>query len=78
MVIKQAVQDQFKVIVTDVNVAIAKGKAKQTYRRGGRPLTGRTTDIKKAFVTLKEGDTLPFFASVEPEQQPILPKKESK
>lgn len=56
-----AVTSQFGVGVTNVNIAVIKGKAKRTIRKGGRPVQGQRSDIKKAYVTLKEGDTLPFF-----------------
>ena len=63
-----AVTDQFKVTVEDVNISILKGKKKRSYRRGGRPIVGRTTDLKKAYVRLKAGDAIPVFAAVEEEE----------
>lgn len=63
--IASAVQAQFKVTVEGVNTTVVKGKAKRIIRRGGRPIAGRMSDIKKAYVTLKEGDTIPIFAAVE-------------
>ncbi len=60
-----AIEDQFKVSVTKVNVHSSKGKAKRTVRKGGRPVKGRTSDQKKAYVTLKSGDSIPIFAAVE-------------
>ncbi len=63
-----AVQEQFKVTVEEVNIAILKGKAKRSYRRGGRPLMGRDNDVKKAYVRLKAGDQIPIFAAVEEEE----------
>lgn len=62
-----AIADQFSVTVESVNINILKGKAKRTYRRGGRPLTGRTVDAKKAYVRIKEGDQIPVFAAMEEE-----------
>lgn len=63
-----AVQEQFKVTVEEVNIAILKGKVKRSYRRGGRPLMGRDNDVKKAYVRLKAGDQIPIFAAVEEEE----------
>lgn len=60
-----AVGAQYGVTVVGVNIAVAKGKTKRTVRKGGRPTMGKRTDIKKAYVTLKAGDTLPVFAAVE-------------
>ncbi len=60
-IIASAVAAQFEVTVVDVNVLNIKGKAKRTIRKGGRAVAGRQSDRKKAYVTLKEGDTLPFF-----------------
>jgi large subunit ribosomal protein L23 len=51
--IKQAVEALFKVTVTGVNTLITKGKLK---RFRGRP--GRRSDMKKAFVTLAEGQSI--------------------
>jgi large subunit ribosomal protein L23 len=64
--VAKAVTAQFGVSVVTVNIVVAKGKPKRTVRKGGRPTAGRRSDIKKAYVTLKEGDKLPFFA--EPEE----------
>jgi large subunit ribosomal protein L23 len=51
--IKRAVESLFKVNVTAVNTLISKGKLK---RFRGRP--GRRADIKKAIVTLAEGQSI--------------------
>lgn len=63
--VKQAVESQFKVTVEDVNVLNQKGKAKQTTRKRSRPIAGRQSDAKKAYVMLKKGDKIPIFAAVE-------------
>jgi large subunit ribosomal protein L23 len=63
--IASAVTAQFGVTVTAVHIVIAKGKTKRTMRKGGRPVLGKRSDVKKAYITLKEGDKLPFFAAVE-------------
>ena len=55
--IKDAVQKLFKVHVNDVNTMIVRGKD----RRMGRGYS-RTQNWKKAIVTLKQGDSIDFFA----------------
>jgi len=49
--IKEAVEELFKVKVTAVNTLRLKGKTKRF-----RGISGRRKDIKKAIVTLKDGD----------------------
>jgi large subunit ribosomal protein L23 len=64
--IAKAVQSQFEVSVAAVRVTISKGKAKRTIAKKGRVVhKGRNSDVKKAYVTLKAGSSLPFFAAVE-------------
>ena len=53
--IKAAIEGLFKVKVTGVNTLITKGKTK---RFKGRP--GVRSDVKKAFVTLAEGQSIDF------------------
>jgi large subunit ribosomal protein L23 len=53
--IKAAIESLFKVKVTGVNTLITKGKTK---RFKGRP--GIRSDVKKAFVTLAEGQSIDF------------------
>lgn len=55
--IKDAVQKLFNVKVTDVNTMVMRGKE----RRMGRGYA-RMQNWKKAIVTLKEGDSIDFFA----------------
>ena len=59
--VADAVEAQFEVKVTAVNMTNIKGKVKRTIRKGGRPVMGTRSDIKKAYVTLAEGQHLPFF-----------------
>ncbi len=51
--IKEAVENLFGVKVKAVNTTITKGKSK---RFRGRP--GKRKDVKKAYVTLEEGNTI--------------------
>jgi len=62
--IARAVAAQYEVTVTNVNIANIAGKAKRTITKR-RQLPGRDVDIKKAYVTLAEGQSLPLFAAVE-------------
>lgn len=59
--IKSAVEEQFDVSVKVIHTAIAKGKRKTTPLRGRYPITGKRKDVKRAYVTLVPGDTLPLF-----------------
>lgn len=63
--IARAVEAQYGVTVTEVNTINAKGTSKKTVRKGGRAVMGHTSDVKKAYVTLKAGDTMPIFAAIE-------------
>ncbi|HEX3568339.1 MAG TPA: 50S ribosomal protein L23 [Candidatus Saccharimonadales bacterium] len=63
--VARAVAAQFDVTPVEVNIINVKGKPKRSVRKGGRAMTGRRSDVKKAYVTLKEGDRLPFFDRVE-------------
>jgi large subunit ribosomal protein L23 len=55
--IRDAVQKLFKVNVTQVNTMVVRGKQ----RRMGRG-HAKTQNWKKAVVTLKQGDSIDFFA----------------
>lgn len=64
--IANAVAAQFEVSVISVRIANVKGKAKRTIAKKGRVVyKGRNNDVKKAYVTLKQGNSLPIFAAVE-------------
>ncbi|HUL53074.1 MAG TPA: 50S ribosomal protein L23 [Opitutaceae bacterium] len=52
--VRAAVEQTFKVTVTRVNIQNVRGKN----RRGRQGLPSRTSDYKKAIVTLKEGDKI--------------------
>ena len=51
--IKEAVEALFGVKVKDVNTSITKGKQKRF-----KGVLGRRKDVKKAFVTLEDGNTI--------------------
>ncbi len=64
--IARAVEAQFEVQVTNVRVLNLKGKSKRTITKGGRRvLSGSQSDVKKAYVTLAEGQSMPIFAAAE-------------
>lgn len=65
--VAKAVTAQFEVAVETVRIVVVKGKTKRTVRKGGRPTNGKRSDVKKAYVTLQEGNALPFFAELEEE-----------
>jgi large subunit ribosomal protein L23 len=70
--IARAVEAQFEVKVDKVNITNIKGKAKRVMSITGKRMNnaeGRRAGIKKAYVTLAEGHSLPFFAAVEEEEQ---------
>lgn len=70
LIIKQAVEAQFDVKVSHVNIANISGKAKRTVSKNGRRVAkGRDSDVKKAYVTLREGFSLPFFQAIEEEEK---------
>ncbi len=54
--VAKAVEAAFKVNVIDVNIVIAKGKAKRF-----KQITGRERDIKKAMVKIKAGQKIALF-----------------
>lgn len=73
--VARAVAAQFGVTVVDVNVTNIQGKVKRSVRKGSRPGLGQRSDIKKAYVTLKAGDKLPFFETEEDKDAKKADKK---
>lgn len=66
--VARAVEAQFEVKVTAVNIANIPGKAKRTISIMGKRMRnqeGTRSDYKKAYVTLAEGNSLPFFDAAE-------------
>jgi len=70
--VARAITMQYDVVVTSVRTTTAKGKVKQSYRKGGRPITGVRSDVKKAYVTLRAGDVLPLFIEEQQEEEKQL------
>ena len=70
--IARAVEAQFDVKVSEVNTINQKGKTKRIMSLSGKRMLnaeGKRSDTKKAYVTLKEGNSLPFFEAIEEEAQ---------
>lgn len=61
--IAKAISEMYNVAVIDVNTMIVRGKSKSRYTKTGM-VKGSTGSWKKAIVTLKEGDTIDFYANV--------------
>lgn len=69
--VARAIEAQFEVKVTKVNITNIPGKAKRVISLTGKRMKnaeGKRSNIKKAYVTLAEGHSLPFFAAVEEEE----------
>lgn len=62
--IRKAVEELFKVQVERVNTLIVKGHTKSQNTKSGRTV-GKTSDVKKAIVTLKkDSKPIAFFESL--------------
>jgi large subunit ribosomal protein L23 len=61
--IKKAVEKQYGVNVEKVNTMVAMGKLKTRYTKAG-VLSGRKPSVKKAIVTLAEGEVIDFYSNV--------------
>jgi large subunit ribosomal protein L23 len=59
--IEQAVEKEYKVKVTDVNIVVRPGKIKRDYKTNRK---FRREDEKKAIVTLKKGDKIEEFLNI--------------
>ena len=66
--VKRAIETEYSVDVIDVNIARISGKTKNSYRKGGRTIVGTRSDTKKAYVRIKDGQTIPVFAAQEEEK----------
>ena len=63
LVIKKEIEALYNVTVVDVNTMNYAGKNKSRYTKAGL-VKGRTNAVKKAIVTLKEGDTIDFYSNI--------------
>lgn len=69
--VARAIESQFEVKVAKVNITNIPGKSKRIISLTGKryqSANGKRSDIKKAYVTLAEGHSLPFFAAVEEQE----------
>lgn len=63
LVIKKEIEAMYNVTVVDVNTMNYDGKNKTRYTKAGL-VKGRKNAVKKAIVTLKEGDTIDFYSNI--------------
>jgi large subunit ribosomal protein L23 len=61
--IKKAVEDMYGVTVKSVNTLTTPGKKKSRYTRTG-VVTGSSNTVKKAVVTLVDGDIIDFYSNI--------------
>lgn len=61
--IKKAVEEMYGVGVDRVNTMNYKGKIKTRYTKTGM-VVGSTGDVKKAVVTLVDGDAIDFYSNI--------------
>jgi len=61
--IKKAVEELYGVTVESVNTMRYAGKQKSRFTKTGL-ITGKKNTLKKAMVTLKEGETIDFYSNI--------------
>ena len=61
--IKAAIEEMYGVKVEKINTMNYDGKRKSRYTKSGT-ISGKESAFKKAIVTLKEGQTIDFFANI--------------
>ncbi|MBD81054.1 MAG: 50S ribosomal protein L23 [Crocinitomicaceae bacterium] len=61
--IKNAVESMYGVTVKSVNTMVTPGKSKSRYTKRG-VVQGSTSTVKKAVVTLVDGDIIDFYSSI--------------
>lgn len=61
--IKNAVEAMYGVNVVSVNTMLCAGKRKSRYTKTG-VISGKTNTIKKAIVTLADGETIDFYSNI--------------
>lgn len=65
LTVASAITAQFGVGVASVNMTNVKGKTQRRVRKGGRVSKGVRSNFKKAYVTIKSGESIPIFAAEE-------------
>ncbi len=61
--IRNAVEQMYNVVVSDVNTMNYLGKAKSRFTKAGL-LSGRANNYKKAIITLKGEDKIDFYSNI--------------
>ena len=61
--IKKAVEELYSVTVVSVNTMNYAGKRKSRNTKSG-VINGRTPALKKAIITLKDGESIDFFSNI--------------
>ncbi|MDD4847692.1 MAG: 50S ribosomal protein L23 [Bacteroidales bacterium] len=61
--IANAIKELYGVTPISVNTLIRPGKAKSRYTKSGY-MRGRTNIVKKAIITLAEGDKIDFYSNI--------------
>jgi len=61
--IKKDIERLYGVTVTGISTIRTQGKLKSKFTKGGA-VSGRRTSIKKAIVTVKEGDVIDFYNGI--------------
>ena len=61
--IKKEIEAIYGVTVESVNTAVAKGKMKTKYTKKA-VVSGKTNDVKKAYVKVAEGDVIDFYSGI--------------
>jgi len=61
--IKNAVEAMYGVNVVSVNTMLCAGKRKSRYTKTG-VISGKTNTVKKAIVTLADGETIDFYSNI--------------
>ena len=61
--IKKAVEEMYNVTVVDVNTLNTSVKKKSRYTKSG-VINGAKPSMKKAIVTLKDGDAIDFYSNI--------------
>lgn len=78
MTIASAVEQQFGVTVIKVRTVVQSGKAVNSRHKRARPIKVNRADIKKAYVTLKEGDNIPIFEAEDEKESKKKTAKKAK
>ncbi len=75
--IKSEIEKEYDVSVLSVNISVLKGKNKRFMMKRGKQSNGKRANTKKAYVVLKDGDTIPVFSEIEDDapQAPVATKK---